>query len=277
VIRRVVRRPIVPLIVALTCAMPTAAFAVNASTWSVALHSGSIGAGQGDTLNAATSTAANPTTGSSTSLTVTWSGPSSGATPSSYNVQESTFNTGTSTCGTFSTVGTNVTSPYAAGSLTSSTEYCFKVVDLLGANWTSTTSVFMGTTSAPTNSVHISALSASPNQNNTNNYHSSVTVTVRDQSGTVISGVSVTGAWTGVSGATFPSSTPSGSCAANTNSSGQCTVSSVNNEFTDGSSYVWTISSLSLSGYTYSNGSNVDNKITVFCPSSGSCTATPST
>jgi hypothetical protein len=90
----------------------------------------------------------------------------------------------------------------------------------------------------------------------------SVTVTVSNSSGAAVNGVSVTGAWSPTSAAS-----PSG---CTTNASGQCTITPAAGSFPSGQlTETWTISNLSLSGYSYASASNVESAITL----SQSCAA----
>jgi hypothetical protein len=84
----------------------------------------------------------------------------------------------------------------------------------------------------------------------------SITVTVTNSSGTVVNGVSVTGAWSPTSGAS-----PSG---CTTNASGQCTITPAGGSFPSGQlTETWTASNLSLSGYSYAAASDVESAITL--------------
>ena len=81
-------------------------------------------------------------------------------------------------------------------------------------------------------------------------------MTVRDASGTAVSGVAVTGAWNPTSAAT-----PSG---CTTNASGQCTITAGSGAFPSTQlSESWTVFGLGASGYSYDSASNSANSITL--------------
>jgi hypothetical protein len=83
-----------------------------------------------------------------------------------------------------------------------------------------------------------------------------ITVTVKDASGNVVSGVAVSGSWSPTSAAS-----PSG---CTTNSSGQCTITPSAGAFPSGQlTETWTVSALTLTGYAYASASNVESSITL--------------
>ncbi len=84
----------------------------------------------------------------------------------------------------------------------------------------------------------------------------SIIVTVTDSSGTAVNGVSVTGAWSPTSAAS-----PSGCTTA---ALGQCTITPAAGSFPSGQlTETWTVSNLSLSGYSYASAANVESAITL--------------
>ena len=105
------------------------------------------------------------------------------------------------------------------------------------------------TVTAPQGTVSITALVASSSWKNSSKrqWHGSVLITVRNGSGNLVSGATVTGNWSG--GTT-------GSTSCTTNASGQCTALKQNLASSVGS-VTWTVASISASGLTYSAGGNV--------------------
>jgi hypothetical protein len=102
--------------------------------------------------------------------------------------------------------------------------------------------------------LHISSLVTGTTSGSTT-WTGSITVTVTDSSGAAVNGVSVTGAWS-------PTSAAAGTCT--TNSSGQCTITPAAGAFPSGQlTETWTVSNLSLSGYSYASASNAESAITL--------------
>jgi hypothetical protein len=103
--------------------------------------------------------------------------------------------------------------------------------------------------------LHVSSLTTG-STSGTTTWTGSITVTATNSAGTAVSGVSVTGAWSPTSAAS-----PSG---CTTNASGQCTITPAAASFPSGQlNETWTVSSLSLSGYSYASASNVENAVTL--------------
>jgi hypothetical protein len=103
--------------------------------------------------------------------------------------------------------------------------------------------------------LHISSLVTGTTSGSTT-WSGSITVTVVNSSGTAVNGVSVTGAWSPTSAAS-----PSG---CTTNASGQCTITPAAASFPSGQlTETWTVSNLTLSGYSYASASNVESAITL--------------
>jgi hypothetical protein len=117
----------------------------GATTWAVSVISGTNHAeAQSKVFNAPTGgTAASP---KSTSLVISWSAPSGGATPTGYQVQRNgeAVPSGSGCCGTIATTTCTDTA------LAANTGYTYGVVALLvGTNWKSAVSLtFVGTTNA---------------------------------------------------------------------------------------------------------------------------------
>lgn len=103
--------------------------------------------------------------------------------------------------------------------------------------------------------LHLSSLATGATSGATT-WTGSVTVTVTNSSGAAVNGVSVTGTWSPTSAAS-----PSG---CTTNASGQCTITPTGGSFPSGQlTETWTISNLSLSGYSYASASNVESAVTL--------------
>lgn len=83
----------------------------------------------------------------------------------------------------------------------------------------------------------------------------SVTVKVTNSAGVAVNGVSVTGAWS-------PTTTAAGGCT--TDAFGQCTITPAAGAFPSGQlTETWTVSNLSLSGYSYAPASNIESAVTL--------------
>ena len=92
------------------------------------------------------------------------------------------------------------------------------------------------------------AMSLSSSRSRTNALAS---VTVRDVSGNPVSGAQVTGTWSGV---------VSGNASVTTNSSGAADFRSASVKATTGSTFTFTVTGITLSGYTYDAASNVETR-----------------
>jgi hypothetical protein len=187
-------------------------------------------------------------------VSVTFSGPSSGASatfasggnctsnPQTYQCVASTSAGGVATSSAFTanaSQGTYNVSATAAGGSNPSVNFSETNIGLL----------------------HVSSL-ATGSTSGATTWTGSITVTVTNSAGTAVNGVSVTGAWSPTSAAS-----PSG---CTTNASGQCTITPAAASFPSGQlTETWTVSNLSLSGYSYAAASNVESTITL----SRSCAA----
>lgn len=122
---------------------------------------------------------------------------------------------------------------------------------------------------APTATMHIGNLSGaitnvSPGGGGGGSYTVNVTVTVHDAGHGVLSGVSVSGAWTTTAGGFSPVTS---SCV--TTASGQCTVQAVHNlnPNNTNNNLTFTVNNLTRASYTYNAGGNdVSNSVTVARP-----------
>ncbi len=104
--------------------------------------------------------------------------------------------------------------------------------------------------STPMNELHVGNLTATKTIKGTK-WNATVTVTVLDQNNAVVSGVTVTGTWSGAANGTT-------SCI--TGSNGTCSMSAQN---MTGSSVTFTVTNLVKSGYTYNPSANVVTSITI--------------
>lgn len=103
--------------------------------------------------------------------------------------------------------------------------------------------------------LHVSSL-ATGSTSGATTWTGSITVTVTNSSGTAVNGVSVTGGWSPTSAAS-----PSG---CTTNASGQCTIAPAAGSFPSGQlTETWAVSNLTSSGYSYASASNVESAITL--------------
>jgi FtsP/CotA-like multicopper oxidase with cupredoxin domain len=122
---------------------------------------------------------------------------------------------------------------------------------------------------APTATMHIGNLSGavtnvSPGGGGGGSYTVTVTVTVHNASHGVLSGVTVSGAWTTTAGGFTPVTS---SCV--TNGSGQCTVQATHNlnPNNTNNNLTFTVNNLTLASYTYNAaGNDVSNSVTVARP-----------
>jgi hypothetical protein len=110
--------------------------------------------------------------------------------------------------------------------------------------------------------LHLSSLTSGTTSGSTT-WTGSITVTVVDSTGAAVNGVAVTGAWNPTSAAS-----PSG---CTTSSSGQCTITPAAGSFPSTQlNETWTVSNLSLSGYSYASAANAESAVTL----SRGCAAT---
>lgn len=91
------------------------------------------------------------------------------------------------------------------------------------------------------------------------NYRGVATVTVVDQNGSPLGGVQVTGSWE-LQGSAI------GNASGTTSGSGTVTINSAKRKASSGDVFRFTVTSLSLAGYTYDAGSNVETSDTVSVP-----------
>jgi serine protease len=98
--------------------------------------------------------------------------------------------------------------------------------------------------------VHVSAMTATKSVKG-NKWNATITITVRDQNNATVSGVTVSGSWSGAK-------TGTATCTTGTN--GTCSVTASN---MSGSSVTFTVTNLEKSGYTYNATANVISSLTV--------------
>lgn len=104
--------------------------------------------------------------------------------------------------------------------------------------------------SMPTNELHVGNLTATKSIKGSK-WSATVTVTVLDQNNMTVSGVTVTGTWSGAANGTT-------SCI--TGTSGACSMTASN---MTGNSVTFTVTNLVKSGYTYNSAANVATSITI--------------
>jgi hypothetical protein len=178
---------------------------------------------------------------------------------------------------TFSGPSSGASANFASGGNCTSNPQSYQCVATTNAGGVATSSIFTANAGAGTYNVsatasggsnpsvnfsetnigllHVSSL-ATGSTSGATTWTGSVTVTVTNSAGTAVNGVSVTGAWSPTSAAS-----PSG---CTTNSSGQCTITPAAGSFPSGQlTETWTVSDLSLSGYSYASASNVESAITL--------------
>ena len=231
----------------------TGNLSVTVSAGTVAGVTATSGGGQSATVSTAftnpiaatvTDSYANPKSG----VSVTFGAPSSGASatfasggnctsnPQTYQCVASTNSSGVATSSAFTanaSQGTYNISATASGGSNPSVNYSETNIGLL----------------------HISSLATGTTAGATT-WTGSVTVTVTNSAGTAVNGVSVTGAWSPTAAAS-----PNG---CTTNSSGQCTITPTAGSFPSGQlTETWTVSNLSLTGYSYASSTNVESSVTL--------------
>jgi hypothetical protein len=237
----------------------TGALSVTVSAAAAGNISATSGAGQSATVstpftNPLTATVTDSYGNAKSGVSVTFGAPSSGASatfasggnctsnPQTYQCVATTNASGVATSSTFTAnagQGTYNASATASGGSNPSVNFSETNIGLL----------------------HISSL-ATGSTSGATTWTGSITVTVTNSSGAAVNGVSVTGAWSPTSGAS-----PSG---CTTNASGQCTITPAAASFPSGQlTETWTVSNLTLSGYSYASAANVESAITL----SQSCAA----
>ncbi|MGH3053586.1 MAG: hypothetical protein ACRDL7_01245, partial [Gaiellaceae bacterium] len=231
----------------------TGSLSVTVSAAAVAGITATSGAGQSATVSTAF---ANPLSATVTDsygnaksgVSVTFSAPSSGASATFASGGNCTSNPQVYQC-VASTNGSGVATSSAFTANVSQGTYNISATASGGSN----PSVGYSETNAGL--LHLSSL-ATGSTSGATTWTGSVTVTVKNSSGTAVNGVSVTGAWSPTAAAS-----PSG---CTTNSSGQCTITPAAGSFPTGQlTETWTIANLSLSGYSYASASNVESAITL--------------
>jgi PKD repeat protein len=108
----------------------------------------------------------------------------------------------------------------------------------------------------PTDTMHVADLSGASTSVRRNIWSASVTITIRDANGQLVSGATVTGTWSGGF---------SGTSSCTTNGSGQCTVTSGNIN-TNKPSVTFTVDNVTHATKTYAPADNVATSITVNRP-----------
>jgi hypothetical protein len=110
--------------------------------------------------------------------------------------------------------------------------------------------------SPSTDTVHIGELTSTTSPGKGDKWNAEVTVTLHEGDHSVLSvaGATVSGSWSG-------SGKGTGSCV--TDGSGQCTITKSN---VRGDSVTFTVTEVSLAGYTYNDGDNEVSSITVNKP-----------
>jgi hypothetical protein len=229
--------------------------AAQAAGWN-ASGSGS-GVGSATQVNAVANASVSVTAVSSSQLDVTvTAAPATGPTPATYLIEDGA--TPVTGCGAVA-----LNTPCHDTGLAASTTHTFNVFSKLGANWVSQTAASKsGTTAAASQTLHVGAtLTGAAAQQNSQKFHAAVTITVKDNTGALVGGVTVTGAFT-----------PTGSSTANTCTTsagtGQCTITSANTDFTNTAPETWTVSNLALTGFTYNPAADVDKSISFSCVAS---------
>jgi hypothetical protein len=227
--------------------------AAQAAGWNAA-GSGS-GVGGATQVNAVANASVSISVVSSSQLDVTVTAvPTSGPTPAAYLIDDGA--TPVTGCGA---VALN-TVCHDTG-LTANSTHTFNVFSKLGNNWVSgTAGSKSATTSAASQTLHISALTGTAGRQNGQKFHAAATITVKDNAGNLVGGVTVTGAFTPTASST------ANTCTTNTTGSvGECTIASGTSDFTNTTPETWTVSSLALTGFTYAPSADVDESITFNC------------
>ena len=178
---------------------------------------------------------------------------------------------------TFSAPSSGASASFASGGNCTGNPQTYQCVATTNANGVATSSAFTGNPAQGTYTIsatasdgsnpsitysetnigllHVSSLVAGSTSGGTT-WSGSVTVTVADSFGSAVNGVAVTGSWS-------PTAAPSPS-GCTTNSAGQCTITPAAGTFPSAQlNETWTVSNLSLSGYSYASAANVESALTL--------------
>jgi protocatechuate 3,4-dioxygenase beta subunit len=138
-------------------------------------------------------------------------------------------------------------------SFTGSDSFTYKAND--GTTDSNTATVNITVTAQPVGgTVHVGNLTGVSANAGGGRWHATVTVTVQDANGALVSGATVSGNW---------SAGASGSTSCKTDSQGTCTVTSPN---TKKNSVTFTVTNVSHPTLSYASGSNAKSTITVAKP-----------
>jgi hypothetical protein len=245
----------------------------KAETASVTVSDGTHTGSLSVTVGAAAIAGITATSGGGQSATVSTAFTS----PLAATVTDSYGNTKSGVSVTFSAPSSGASATFASGGNCISNPQTYQCVATTNGSGVATSSTFTANASQGTYNVgatagggsnptvtfgetnigllHVNSLTTG-STSGTTTWTGSVTVTVTNSSGTAVSGVSVTGAWSPTSAAS-----PSG---CTTNSSGQCTITPAAGSFPSGQlTETWTVSNLSVTGYSYASASNVESAITL--------------
>jgi hypothetical protein len=247
----------------------------KSETASVTVSDGSItnGAGTSVTVSAAAPAGITATSGAGQSANIS----TAFTNPLAATVTDTYGNTKSGVSVTFAAPASGASSTFASGGNCTSNPQTYQCVATTNSSGVATSSIFTANATRGTYNVSATASGGSNPSTNysetnlgllhvsslvtgatsgTTTWTGSVTVTVTDSSGTAVNGVSVAGAWSPTSAAS-----PSG---CTTNASGQCTITPAAASFPSGQlTETWTVSNLSLSGYSYASASNVESAITL--------------
>jgi len=147
-------------------------------------------------------------------------------------------------------VGTPLITSFDDGGLTPATSYTYKVIAFDGANNESTpTSGLDITTNAIVSSVYVEQIAMVIGSVNRKKLRAQAEVSVVDNMGSAIGNVAVQGSWTGMSAL---------SVSGVTSNEGKVSFNSGNASKNSSGEFIFTVNSLSLTGYTYLASDNIE-------------------
>ncbi|RTR37896.1 DNRLRE domain-containing protein [Shewanella canadensis] len=159
-------------------------------------------------------------------------------------------------------IATSLITSFDDGGLTPATDYAYKVIAFDGANNESAPSAPLNvTTNAIAASVHVEQIAMAIESVNRKKLRAQAEVWVVDNMGSGIGNVAVQGGWTGLS---------TQSVSGVTSGEGKVSFSSGNANKNSSGQFIFTVNSLSLTGYTYLESDNIETSDCIY-PDATAC------
>jgi hypothetical protein len=207
------------------------------------------------------------TTGiTASAATINWTAPGGSQNAATYTATATASGHTTKSCNAAASA-----SSCALSGLDAATTYSVAVRAALATNWVSGSATTPVTTSAAVSTLHVSALTGSAARQNTNKYHATVTVSVKDNTGALVGGVAVSGSWNPAASGEPSSCTT----AASGGGLGTCSFTTGASAFDNPNPETWTVSSLTKATYTYDSTADVLEAIRFDC-TNATCTSSTS-